>query len=388
MFLASWKSRKSENENDSEYYADREYGEDYKETLCMADEQCLYAGKNYRCHPVTHQCKPSFGPCDTDKDCFRFYDLKMEESECVTTLGQSHVCMMRLHKISFNTSSSNDLLSQRKTGQTPVERKDPKCGENFDKIRVKAKTNTKVGVVGHTIKASVVIEDSLWEEISTVVGGGDPTREIVKQLENLFEGVNKHLVRLDNGGFMVDFDHNITKLGESSINFKSTYVDRQKGNITKEFDNNDIFAHTYAFQEAVQELPDRNAVDIRILVISERNTTGKKQSVKATAEENCICNPNWFGCIAVFSIKLKNDWSYHQTIFAHEIGHSLGMDVHDDEFYTADMKDKLLMWSSVNRGAFIWSAEARKRISRHDNSCLCKRIGLLRTFRTVLTRIN
>jgi len=216
------------------------------------------------------------------------------------------------------------------------------------------------------IRARIVIEDNLWDAMSSAGGGGDPSQDIVHQLETIFDGVNKHLRELDNGGFMVDFNRNVIKLGESAIKLKKSYVDRLDRNITKKFNKNNIFAHTFTFQEAVQDLSDRHAVDLRILVIPERGTN----PVLATSEETCICNRTWFGCVAIFSIRFLNNWSYHQTIFAHEIGHTLGMDLHDDEFYTSNPGDKLLMWSRVGRKAFIWSPEARRRINRQDNSCL------------------
>jgi len=190
--------------------------------------------------------------------------------------------------------------------------------------------------VRRIIRASIFIEDSLWNEMSSETDGGDPTILIVDQLEIMFDGVNKHLHELDNGGFMVEFDQNVTKLGQSDIKLKNSYVDRQHGNVTKKFDKDDIFSHTFTFQEAVQDLPNRYSVDLRILVIPERGTS----RTKATAEETCICNHNWFGCVAIFSIRFINNWSFHQSIFAHEIGHTLGMDLHDDEFYTANPGDK------------------------------------------------
>ena len=149
------------------------------------------------------------------------------------------------------------------------------------------------------IRARILIEDNLWDAMSSAAGGGDPSQDIADQLETAFDGVNKHLRELDNGGFMVDFDHNVTKLGESGIRLRKSFVDRRHGNVTKMFDKNDIFSHTFTFQEAVQELPDRRAVDIRILVIPMR---GGGQEL-AAAEETCICNPGWFGCVAIFSIR-------------------------------------------------------------------------------------
>ena len=60
----------------------------------------------------------------------------------------------------------------------------------------------------------------------------------------------------------------------------------------------------------------------------------------------------------------------NKSIFAHEIGHTLGMDVHDDEFYKQDPNGELLMWSAVRQDAYIWSPEAKRRINQHNKSCL------------------
>ena len=59
-----------------------------------------------------------------------------------------------------------------------------------------------------------------------------------------------------------------------------------------------------------------------------------------------------------------------QSLFAHELGHSLGMEVHDNEFYTHDPGHKLIMWSDVGDHAYIWSPEAKRKINQHDTSCL------------------
>ena len=44
---------------------------------------------------------------------------------------------------------------------------------------------------------------------------------------------------------------------------KENYVDRLDRNKTKNFDKTKIEAYTFAFQEAVQELQNRNDVDLR-----------------------------------------------------------------------------------------------------------------------------
>merc|ERR1719186_1840794 len=164
------------------------------------------------------------------------------------------------------------------------------------------------------------------------IRGKDPTEKIVQNLDQMFKKVNKHLRNLDNGGFKVYFDRDVVKLNESRIALEDTYVDRLNNNVTTKVDPTNIFSHTFTFQEAVQKLPDRNKVDLRILFIPERGP----DPTLATSEETCICNPNWFGCMAVFSIRFLDNWLHHQTVFAHEVGHTLGMGLHDDQFYTSN----------------------------------------------------
>ena len=209
--------------------------------------------------------------------------------------------------------------------------------------------------------------------MSVECGGNDPTEKIIQQLKIIFKGVNKHLKTLDNGGFKVVFGRDVVKLSKSKIVLEDSYVDRINGNVTTKVNPNNIFSHTFTFQEAVQKLRDRHAVDLRILFIPDRGTG----TTVATAEETCMCNPDWFGCVAIFSIRHIDLWSFHNTVFAHEIGHTLGMDLHDDQFYISNPKNQLLMWHSVGVGAFIWSPEAKRRINRQDNSCLVRGCKLI-----------
>merc|ERR1712106_649957 len=74
--------------------------------------------------------------------------------------------------------------------------------------------------------------------------------------------------------------------------------------------------------------------------------------------------------------------------FAHEIGHALGMDLHDDQFYSSNPGDRLLMWSSVGRGATVWSPEARRRIRNQDNSCLDTAVTTISTMTTDTTKTS
>jgi hypothetical protein len=210
------------------------------------------------------------------------------------------------------------------------------------------------------IKAKSYIEDSLWLKM-----GEDPETKIKGQLNVLSDAVNKHLENLDNGGYNIDLAANVVKLSESKIFLKDTYVDRLDGNVTKQADPEKIHSHTFTFQEAVQLLPDRSSVDVRVLFIRERGP-----SPYATAEETCMCNLAWFGCIVVFSIRDRNIWADNSAIMAHEVGHTLGMDIHDDDIYKDNPGNRLLMWSGIGRSADIWSPEAKRRINKQDNSCL------------------
>ena len=209
------------------------------------------------------------------------------------------------------------------------------------------------------------MEDSLWDGMSEYSEEEDPSDAIREQLDNLFVNVNELLGTLDNGGFEIQYEEVIEKLGKSEIRLKDTYIDRLDGNQTKQADDFHIYSHTFTFQESVQQLSNRNSVDIRVLMIPEKKGGGH---LFATAEETCICNYDWFGCIAVFSIRHLGNWSStFFPIFAHEIGHALGMDVHDDNFYDSNPGNKLIMWHAIGGEAFIWSPEAKRRINNHDN---------------------
>ena len=78
------------------------------------------------------------------------------------------------------------------------------------------------------------------------------------QLARAFNLVNKNLRRLDNGGYKVKFNGTIQRLESSDVKIKKTYVDRLDGNKTKKFDDSNIFSRTFAFQEAVEKMPDRS----------------------------------------------------------------------------------------------------------------------------------
>ena len=139
----------------------------------------------------------------------------------------------------------------------------------------------------------------------------DPTEDIINNMEDIFEGINKHLDKLDNGGYMIEFDKTVVKLENSDIVLKETYIDRLARNVTKIVNPNDVMALTFAFQESVALLKNRNAVDMRILMTHKSQKDPNPSSI-GMAEEICLCNPETFACIAIFAIQHIKSWMHHQ----------------------------------------------------------------------------
>ena len=154
----------------------------------------------------------------------------------------------------------------------------------------------------------VYIEDTLWNMMSN--DGLDPTNDIVKQMEEIFEGINEHLSNLDNGGYMIKFYKKVVKLENSDIALKERYIDRTDGNVKKVLNMEEIWAVALAFQESVGLLRDRNAVDLRILMTHKSRKDPSK--TLGVAEENCLCTPETFPCIAIFSIEDLHKWGYRK----------------------------------------------------------------------------
>ena len=77
------------------------------------------------------------------------------------------------------------------------------------------------------------------------------------QLTSAFKLANEKLRMLDNGGYKVKFNGRIQRLESSDVKIKKTYNDRLDGNKTRKFRQNNIFGHSFTFQEAVQNMPGR-----------------------------------------------------------------------------------------------------------------------------------
>ena len=54
--------------------------------------------------------------------------------------------------------------------------------------------------------------------------------------------------------------------------------------------------------------------------------------------------------VILYSLQDILDWSKSGNLLAHEFGHILGAELHDDEFYPPERADEFIMWSVVSRG--------------------------------------
>ena len=92
----------------------------------------------------------------------------------------------------------------------------------------------------------------------------------------------------------------------------------------------------------------------------------------AAAEEYCICKRSGHGCIIVFSIEDIARWNKDAKVFSHEVGHTLGVYPHADNYYESSNEGtrNLIMWPAVHKDAVIWSPWARDQIKSQNNSCL------------------
>ena len=139
------------------------------------------------------------------------------------------------------------------------------------------------------VNAGIYIEKSLWKvtlfflsfEISCLqyllkvieeIAKSDKESDVLEflkvQLETIFNLANQKLRNLDDGGFKVKYNKTIQRLESSDVKIKKTFIDRLNGNKTKEFDHNDIFSHTFTFQEAVEKMPNRSLLTYSEISIS------------------------------------------------------------------------------------------------------------------------
>ena len=107
------------------------------------------------------------------------------------------------------------------------------------------------------VKIKVYVNRDIWKATREAVDT-DVKKFMVKSLEKLFHIVNKHLRRLDNGGYSVQFDKTVSRLEKSDVKIKNTYIDRLHDNATKTFKKSNIESHTFTFQEAVEEMEGRS----------------------------------------------------------------------------------------------------------------------------------
>ena len=103
----------------------------------------------------------------------------------------------------------------------------------------------------------VYIDKNLWRRTDEDLDPEDDVEEaIIDKVDKLLTSTNKHLRKLDEGGFGVKFGNIIHRLENSDVKMRNFYVDRINKNIEKKFNAKDVFGYTFTFQEAVQEMPN------------------------------------------------------------------------------------------------------------------------------------
>ena len=75
--------------------------------------------------------------------------------------------------------------------------------------------------------------------------------------------INEDLHMLDNGGYKIHLDQALAKLSNSDVKMRRKYKDRLDYNREKIFENSNILAYAFGFQEAVQKMENRNDVNVR-----------------------------------------------------------------------------------------------------------------------------
>ena len=163
---------------------------------------------------------------------------------------------------------------------------------------------------------------------------------------------------------------NVTKMSKSDVSLSDTYTDRVDGNKIKEFSPENVWAQTFAFQEAVFNLPPalKKEVNLRILFM-------KGDKTGSNTEEQCICDQHHsgiqWGCVSIFSINYFYEFPARSTTFAYALGQALGNYDHTapsypapsssapsfpqhqlshDRHYDFTRRKELYMWSTVGFG--------------------------------------
>ena len=127
---------------------------------------------------------------------------------------------------------------------------------------------------------------------------------------------------------------NVTKISKSDISLADSYKDRLDGDKIKEVLPDVLHAQTFAFQEAVFNLPPalKKEVNLRILFM-------KGDKTGSNTEEQCICDQHHsgiqWGCVSIFSINYFYEFPASSTLFAYALGQALGNYDHAAPSYPA-----------------------------------------------------
>lgn len=222
------------------------------------------------------------------------------------------------------------------------------------------------------VELEFYVDDRRWKE-SQEKYGKSPLADINKEINQLLEDASLHLAKLDKGGYKLHLHKPVEQLKNSEIKLGSTYRDRRNDNKTMDLDKTDILGYAFTLQEAVSEMLSKGWKTppniLRFILASgyQNCSTGEVcpvggVSTKAAAEEYCLCNPDTFPCVGVFT-QTSNSVP-DSVLLAHEIGHTLGVYPHDEQ-------PGYIMSDPIrDRDEYVWSEWSKGMVNAQNNSCL------------------
>lgn len=208
------------------------------------------------------------------------------------------------------------------------------------------------------IEIEFLIDQNRWKTYQQKYGD-DPMPKINQEIRQLLADASRHLKKLDNGGFKLHLHKPVELLENSIFQVGPTYRDRRAKNRTRILDTRDIVGYTFAFQDGVSRqlsLGWTTPSNIVRFILAERR--GREN---AAAEEFCLCNPDTFPCVGVFTQTSRLPQS---VLMAHEIGHTLGVVPHHRQRGYI-MSDPIQV-----RSSYVWSRMSRRKINSHNVDCL------------------